>query len=124
MDHKNFKKTITLLNDKISNMKLDMFGDDIIIDLSDLIETKGKTLYNIEQYIEESQSLLNSLNLLADQKLHKVEAHKDKNQKMVWPDLWSIDFIGLLLYSTYIIKNIRDYNWRNNDGYYVCFRCS
>ena len=84
-------------------MKLDMFGDDIIIDLSDLIETKGKTLYNIEQYIEESQSLLNSLNLLADQKLHKVEAHKDKNQKMVWPDLWSIDFIGLLLYSTYII---------------------
>ena len=84
-------------------MKLDMFGDDIIIDLSDLIETKGKTLYNIEQYIEESQSLLNSLNLLADQKLHKVEAQKDKNQKMVWPDLWSIDFIGLLLYSTYII---------------------
>ena len=68
-------------------MKLDMFGDDIIIDLSDLIETKGKTLYNIEQYIEESQSLLNSLNLLADQKLHQVEAQKDKNQKMVWPDL-------------------------------------
>jgi hypothetical protein len=43
MDQDHFQKTIQELNNQISNLHLDLSSEDVIIDLSDLVLTKGNS---------------------------------------------------------------------------------
>jgi hypothetical protein len=52
MNEQNFRKTIKRLNQAISSLSIDLSSEDLIIDLSDLVLTKGKLFCSIDQYIE------------------------------------------------------------------------
>jgi hypothetical protein len=41
MDQANFHKTIRQLNNQINQLSLELSSEDVVIDLSDLVHTKG-----------------------------------------------------------------------------------
>lgn len=45
MDQANFHKTIRQLNSQINQLSLELSSEDVVIDLSDLVHTKGISIF-------------------------------------------------------------------------------